>query len=166
MTRTEVVERFFESYVRHDHAAMVACLTDDVHFDDYAFDIRGSAVLAMWHWFCIPYGDRKEPVNVSDVVVTSACADDIGARYRVSYLYGRRQRPVDYVIQSVFRLRGGRIAEQHDSFATLTEWEFASSAFGFPLAALAITPILRPRVRKKALASLEAFMRDQGYPTV
>ena len=87
----------------------------------------------------------------------------INARYRVSYLYGDRERPVDYVIDSRFRIRDGRIAEQQDSFATLTQWGFASMAFGFPTSVLAITPFLRPIVRRKALASLESLMQANGY---
>lgn len=163
MIETNVVEGFFDAYRRHDHAGMAERLTEDVHFSDYAFDIRGTAVRAMWHWFCIPYAARPAPVEVSEVAVTPKSGEEINARYRVSYLFGDRQRPVDYVIDSRFRIRAGRITEQHDSFASLTEWGFASMAFGFPTAALAITPFLRPIVRKKAMASLQSFMREQGY---
>ena len=163
MSETNIVENFFNAYRRHDHGGMAACLAEDSHFSDYAFDIRGAAVRAMWHWFCVPYAARRAPVAVSDVAVAPTRGDEINARYRVSYLYGDRERPVDYVIDSRFRLRDGRIVEQQDSFATLTEWGFASMAFGFPTSVLAITPFLRPTVRRKALESLESFMQANGY---
>ena len=163
MSETSIVEDFFNDYRRHDHSGMAACLAEAVHFSDYAFDIRGAAVRAMWHWFCVPYAARRAPVAVSDVAVAPKRGDEINARYRVRYLYGDRERPVDYVIDSRFRLRDGRIAGQQDSFATLTEWGFASMAFGFPTSFLAITPYLRPIVRRKALTSLESFMQANGY---
>ena len=163
MTEKDIVERFFKDYRRHDHAGMAANLAEDVHFSAYAFDFRGAAVRAMWHWFCIPDAARRAPVAVSDVEVNPKGGNEVNARYRICYRYGDRERPVHYAIESRSRLRDGHIVEQHDSFSPLTERGFASMTFGFPTAVLAITPFLRPIVRWKALASLKSFMHTQGY---
>lgn len=159
MTETTVVQSFFEAYQRHDYPAKHAVLAIDTHFSDYAFNIRGEPVRTMWHWFCIAYGARKAPVEVSDVTITAAVAHEVRARY----LFGRRQRPVDYSISSRFRVHDGEITEQVDSFGSVTEWGFASMAFGHSLACLSVTPWLQAIVRRKAFVPLTTFMGLHGY---
>jgi hypothetical protein len=56
-----------------------------------------------------------------------------------------------------------QIIEQKDEFSSISEFEFAEIAFGFPLQLLALTPLLRIVVRKKAAEKLSQFMQDRGY---
>jgi ketosteroid isomerase-like protein len=142
---------------------MQAYLADDVEFSDFAFKIQGKAVRAMWHWFCIPYPPRPEPVKVPEFEIVKVEGDRVTARYRVTYLYGESLRPVDYWIRSTFTVRDGKIVAQTDQFDTLSTFQFARMAFGLPTALLAFTPLLRSTVQKKAMEKLNKFSREYGY---
>lgn len=141
------------------------CLDSNVVFSDFAFDkIQDKEVRAMWHWFCIPYSPRKDPVNVPEFKVIKAENGTVEAEYRVSYLYGDEQRPVDYWIKSSFRVEGNKIIEQIDTFKGFLQFiKFTGMAFGFPTQLVALTPVLRKTVRRKAVEKLRKFMNDHAY---
>jgi len=145
------------------------CLDENVTFSDFAFDIQGKEVRAMWHWFCVPYLERKKPIDVPEFEgvpefkIVQSKGDIVLAKYRVSYLYGEKQRPVDYFINTKFRLQNDKIVDQKDTFGNISQFEFAGMAFGFPLQLLALTPLLRIVVKKKAAEKLNQFMPDHGY---
>jgi hypothetical protein len=159
MSNTKTVEKFFQSYLKHDFQGMHACLDDNVHFSDYAFDdIRGPQVRAMWQWFCT----RTPPVDMLGYKVLREDGDTVIARYRVRYLYRADEkaepRKVDYVIQSALKLAGDKIIQQHDGFYEISEFDFAKMLVGMPKALLAHTPLLKMKVRAKMAANLKAFM--------
>jgi hypothetical protein len=162
MSNQQIVEKFLSCYQQHNYQGMQSCLDDDVHFSDFAFDIHGKKVVAMWHWFCIKYPPREKPIDVPEFKVLEARGDTAVAEYRVNYLYGEDQRPVDYFIKTRFTLRNGKIIDQRDEFFSISEFEFAKMAFGFPKALLGLTPLLRIIVKKKADEKLGQFMREFG----
>jgi hypothetical protein len=139
---------------------MQSCLDGDVRFSDFAFDIRGKEVMAMWHWFCVAYPPRERPIAVPEFNVVEESGDIVLTKYRVSYGSGEDQRPVDYFIKSRFTLKNDKIVEQHDEFSNVSEFAFAKMAFGFPTQLLAVTPLLRVIVRKRALEKLKQFARE------
>lgn len=162
MSNKAIVENFLSCYKNYDNQGMQRCLADEVQFSDYAFeDIHGKKVMAMWHWFCIPYGDRKNPIDVPEFSILEEGGDTIVAKYRVQYRYGKNERPVDYFIRSWFTIGNDKIVRQHDEFFSISEFEFAKMAFGFPTALLAFTPLLQMIVRKKAGEKLDQFMREK-----
>lgn len=163
MSSKELVERFLTSYHEHVFDGMHNCLDKDVTFSDFAFDISGREVKAMRHWFCVPYSPRTKPIEVPEFEVAKSDNDLVLAKYRVRYLYGDKQRPVDYFIDARFRVKNDKIVEQKEAFGSISEYEFAKMAFGFPLALLASTPLLRTIVRKKAAQKLRQFMDANGY---
>jgi hypothetical protein len=161
----EIVEKFLICYQNHDFNGMHDYLDSSVIFSDFAFDkIQDKEVRAMWHWFCIPYSPRKDPVNVPECKVIKAEDGTVKAEYRVSYLYGDEQRPVDYWIKSSFRVKDNKIIEQRDTFRSFLQFvKFTGMAFGFPGLVVAWTPLLRKTVRKKAAEKLNKFMHEHAY---
>jgi len=163
MSNEGTVRGFLNCYQQHDFKGMHAYLADNVEFSDFAFKIQGNAVKAMWHWFCIPYAPRREPVEVPEFEVIKVEEDRVMVRYRVDYLYGEALRPVDYWIRSTFTVRDGKIVAQTDRFDHISAFEFAKMAFGLPTALLAFTPLLQSTVQKKATQKLNKFSREHGY---
>ena len=163
MSSEETVHSFLRCYQQHDFKGMHAYLADHVEFSDFAFKIRSNAVKAMWHWFCIPYSPRREPVKVPEFEVIKVEEDRVIARYRVDYLYGEALRPVDYWIRSTFTVRDGKIVAQADLFDNISAFEFARMAFGLPTALLAFTPLLQSIVQKKATQKLNKFSQEYRY---
>ena len=158
MSNREIVEKFLSCYHNHDYRGMQSYLDEKIQFSDYAFDINGEKVNAMWHWFCIPYKPREKPIEVPEFEVIETKGDTVIAKYRVNYLYGKGKRPVDYYIKAHFTIQNDRIIKHHDEFFSISEYEFAKMAFGFPIAILSLTPVLRFFLKIGASNRLEQFM--------
>lgn len=161
MSNHQVVDKFLSCYQKHNYEGMQSCLGGDVRFSDFAFDIHGKDVMAMWHWFCTQYPPREQPIAVPEFKILEESGDEVLAKYRVSYSYGESQRPVDYFIKSRFTLKNDKIVEQHDDFFNISEFEFAKMAFGLPVQLLALTPLLRIVVRREAEKKLGQFVRER-----
>jgi hypothetical protein len=162
MSNEDIVKKFLTCYQAHDFHGMHDCLDENAEFSDFAFDIQGKEVKAMWHWFCIPYLERTKPIDIPEFDVAKSEGDVVTAKYRVSYLYGEKQRPVDYFISSHFKIHNDKIINQEDSFGSISQFEFAEMAFGFPVQFFALTPLLRIVVKSKAAKKLKQFMKDQS----
>ena len=163
MSNAEIVNKFFSCYKAHDYEGMHSCLDENVKFSDFAFKIQGSQVRAMWHWFCVPYLSRKKSVDIPEFEIIQSNGDVVVAKYRVKYLYGDKQRPVDYFIKASFVIQNDKIVEQLDTFSTISDFKFAEMALGFPFQFLAFTPLLRTLVQKGATKKLNQFMKAHGY---
>ena len=163
MLNKDIVKRFLTCYHDHDFCGMHDCLDENVTFSDFAFDIQGKEVRAMWHWFCIQYLERKKSIDVPEFEIVQSEGDIVLAKYRVNYLYGDKQRPVDYFIEAQFRLQDDKIVNQKDTFGSISQFEFAEMALGSPYQFLALTPLLRIMVKKKAAEKLSQFMKNHGY---
>ena len=159
MSGEETARKFFSSYQNHDFRSMQSCLDENVHFSDFAFDIKGHRVFAMWHLFCSET-DRRPPVDVPLFEIIDASGDFLRARYRVSYLFGESKRMVDYEIEAHLRLNNDRIIE-HTDISDIKKW--ASMAFPGPTYLIAHTAPFRKRVRKQAMDRLNDFMGDEAY---
>jgi hypothetical protein len=94
MLNEDVVNNFLTHYQNHKFEGMHDCLDENVTFSDFAFDIQGKEVRAMWHWFCVGYLPRPKPVDVPEFEILRSEGDVVFTKYRVSYLYGEKQRPV------------------------------------------------------------------------
>lgn len=150
---------FFASYKKHDSAGMDSCLDPEVEFCDLAFrKITGADVRAMWQWFCVPTESRTEPVKVPSFEILEAEGDSVQARYEVDYTLERKHR-VNYVIRSDFTLSNGRIVRQVDT-PTISNFQFAKKALGFPKCILGLTPMFKPLIRREMASKLAAFRKD------
>lgn len=161
MTNREVVSSFLAAYQAHDYVRMHSCLDGNAKFSDLAFQrITGADVRAMWHWFCVRTESREHPVSVLSFEILNAAADHVEARYQVDYTLERRHK-VNYVIQSDFTLRDGRIVRQVDE-PTISNFEFAKMALGFPKCLLALTPWFQRILRRQMSGKLADFRSSQS----
>src|SRR5919202_5003259 len=120
MLSEETATKFFSSYQNHDFRGMQSCLDENIHFQDFAFDIKGHRVFAMWHLFCSET-DSRPPVDVPHFEIINASSDFLKAKYRVRYLFGESKKPVDYEIEAHLLLEDGKISEHRD-ISDIREW--------------------------------------------
>jgi hypothetical protein len=159
MTNREVVMSFFASYQRHDAAGMHSCLDPQVEFSDLAFrKITGANVRAMWQWFCVPTESRTKPVSVPSFEVLKAEGDCVQARYEVDYTL-EGGHAVSYVIHSDFTLSNGKIVGQVDK-PTISNFQFAKMALGYPKCILGLTPMFKPIIRREMGSKLAEFRKN------
>jgi len=163
MLNEDIVKEFLTCYQNHDFLGMHNCLDENVKFSDFACDIQGTKVRAMWHWFCVPYKERKDPVDVPNFEITSSEGDLVSAEYRVSYFFGAKKRHINYVIKSQFRIQNSKVIEQKDLFGSISPYQLAQMLLGFTGQLLGFTPLFRMIVKKKFAKTLSQFMKDFGY---
>jgi ketosteroid isomerase-like protein len=147
----QTIERFYRAFAESDGDAMAACYTPDVRFSDPAFgELHGEQAGAMWRMLTSQATDLR-----IELVEHAADGDTGSARWKAWYTFSQTGRPVVNDVRAAFRFRDGLIAEHDDSFS-FHGW--SRQALGAPGLLLGWTPILRGAVRKKARASLDAFM--------
>ena len=149
MPNEDVVSNFFSSYREHDYKGMHNALDEEIKFSDFAFDIQGKEVRAMWQLFCSAT-EARPPVEVPWFEIVESQADRVVAKYRVVYpfrdktLLGERERKVDYVIEARLWLRNDKIV-RHEDVSDIRAW--ARMAFGYP----------------KCLIAGTAFFHDESF---
>lgn len=147
----DLIESFYRAFDAHDGPTMAACYARDARFSDPVFtDLRGEEPGAMWTMLTARGGDLSVELLEHDADDTSGTA-----HWVATYTFSETGKPVVNDVRSTFRFVDGRIAEQDDSF-DFGVW--SRQAFGVLGTLLGRTPILRAVVRRKARASLKAFL--------
>ena len=152
-----LIERFYEAFDRRDGAAMSACYAPGAHFRDPAFgDLHGDEVGAMWRMLTGRATDLSVELPSHDADETTGRANWIA-----TYSFGGSGRKVVNDIEASFRFADGLIADHVDDF-DFRRW--ARQALGPAGIAVALLPPLRARVRARARAQLDEFMRSEREP--
>ena len=149
-SNTELIERFYRAFARHDGDTMAACYAPDARFSDPVFtDLRGDEPGAMWRMLT----GRAEDLEVR-LEEHEADEERGSAHWLADYTF-RTGRRVHNDIRAEFRFADGLIAEHRDSFS-LYAW--TRQALGPAGLLLGWTPIVQRKVRKEARAGLDEFM--------
>ena len=152
-----LIERFYDAFDRRDGAAMSACYAPGAHFRDPAFgDLHGDEVGAMWRMLTGRATDLSVELRSHDADETTGRANWIA-----TYSFGGSGRKVVNDIEASFRFADGLIADHVDDF-DFRRW--ARQALGPAGIAVALLPPLRARVRARARAQLDEFMRSEREP--
>jgi ketosteroid isomerase-like protein len=149
---TELIERFYAAFDRHDGDAMAACYAPGARFHDPVFgDLTGTEAGEMWRMLTGRAADLR-------VELREYKADDSsgGARWIAHYTFTQTGRPVVNDVTARFRFADGLITEHVDDFSF---WRWSRQALGTPGVLLGWTPLLRRKVGGTARAGLDAYMR-------
>ena len=149
----ELIERLYDGLDRHDGEAMASCYAPDAVFSDPAFgELRGEEVGGMWRMLC----SRAGRLDV-ELAEREAGESTGTARWIARYEFAATGRDVVNDVRSEFRLSGGLIAEQHDSFSF---YRWSSQALGPAGKLLGWTPLLRALIQRRARGDLAKFMAE------
>jgi ketosteroid isomerase-like protein len=147
------IGRFYDAFAAGDGAAMEACYTPDVMFNDPVFQtLRGKEAGGMWRMLT---GQAKD----LQIELLSHEADGSSgyANWRATYTFTQTGRPVVNNVRASFRFADGLIAEHRDVFDFYT---WARQALGPTGMLLGWTPMVRATVQGRARASLDKFLRS------
>ena len=171
MSNIDIANNFFSCYASASKAqtesdkvkayeGMHKYLDKDVTFSDMAYNIKGTQVLAMWHWFC-----TKKPDPVMVTFAPSETIEKDGTVilvYRAQYIFGydandpsKKGKPVDYNITANLTFKDGKIISHIDE-ADIKDW--AKQAMGSFASAVSWTWPFKKLLGHKAIKKLEAFM--------
>ena len=152
---TQLIEKFYTAFQRHDSAEMVACYHPDITFTDPAFgELKGQRAMDMW---------RMLVERGKDLLVTfnNVQADDLSgsAHWEATYTFSRSQRRVHNIIEAQFQFQNGQIIRHTDTFDF---WRWSRQALGLSGVLLGWSPILQNAVRQTAIKGLDAFVAKRG----
>ncbi len=143
--------RFYEAFVRGDHAAMGACYHPEARFSDPVFpDLDAAQARALWRMLL----SRSTDLRVRFAVLQE-WAGGAEVEWQAWYTFSASGRPVHNRIRARMVFRDGLIIRHHDHFPF---WRWARQALGTKGLLLGWTPFVRGKVRRMAAASLRKAM--------
>jgi hypothetical protein len=133
---------------------MASCYAANARFEDPAFgELRGAEIGAMWAMLCEKAKDFR--LEYADMDANDAQGH---ARWEAHYTFSATGRSVHNRISARFRFEDGLIVDHQDRFDL---WRWSAQALGPVGLLLGWSPLVKGKVRKQALAGLNAW-RAQG----
>lgn len=154
-TNAELITRFYTAFQNRDGHAMAACYHPQVEFYDPVFqELEGARAKGMWIMLC----ERAKDLSIE---FSKVHADNsVGqAHWDAWYLFSATGRTVHNIIDARFEFEDGLIRKHIDTF-DFHRW--AGQALGLSGKLLGGTSFMQNKIRKTALAGLDAYMKKSG----
>jgi hypothetical protein len=146
-----LIHHFYTCFNNRDAKGMQDCYAENASFSDPAFgDLNARQVCCMWEMLI---GSAKNMRISYDHVR----ADDLSgsAEWIAYYTFSATGKKVKNKISASFVFGNGKILSHHDQFSF---YLWARQALGLPGLLLGWTPLLKNKVRRKALSNLRSYM--------
>lgn len=149
----ELIHTFYSAFKERNFRVMQECYADSATFSDPVFqDLNADQVRAMWEMFLVK--NDSLTIEYKNVELISEL---VTAQWTARYTLSSTGRPVTNTIRAIFRIKDGKIMRHTDSF---NFYGWTRQALGLKGALIGWTPLVKNRVRKTAMASLDTFMRS------
>ncbi len=150
----QLIQRFYDRFAHRDAEGMNACYAADVCFTDPVFqNLKAAEARAMWRMLARRATDLK--IRCSNI---AADADSGSADWEAEYTFSGSGRPVHNRIHASFEFANGLIVSHRDDFDL---WRWSGMALGLAGRLFGWLPAFQARLRDKARAGLDAFMRGE-----
>ncbi len=149
MDHAQLIQNFYNAFAAGDAEAMVSLYTDDIEFQDPAFGpLKGNNAKNMWRMLLKTPGIKISAGNIK-------ADDQTGSTDWVAeYTFSLTGRKVTNHVHAEFLFSNSKIVKHTDTFSF---WKWASQAFGLKGFLLGWTPLMKNKVRQRALARLSKF---------
>lgn len=130
---------------------MQNCYTENATFNDPVFhNLTATQVRAMWEMFCVKSKDLKiEFKNIR------ADQNNGSAQWTATYIFSLTGKKVVNHISAHFVLENGKIVNHRDTF---NFYNWTRQALGLSGVLFGWTPLVKNKVRKTAMKSLNNFI--------
>lgn len=152
----QIIEKFYNSFMKLDYMSMNSCYSDDIVFHDPVFLLlRGEEVKYMWEMLCT--NARDFSLSFSDIELLDE--EYATCWWTASYTFSKTGRRVTNHIKAFMKIRDGKITEHSDAFR-LSTW--ATQAIGWKGALFGWMGWFQRRIQKNARKSLEKFIMQKS----
>ena len=148
----QIAQTFYEAFKAHDAAKMASLYHQEATFNDPVFrGLTQIQVQGMWQMLI----ERSN--GLLEIDYHSLIGDDAMAQCtrEAKYQFSKTGREVHNVIHATMRFKDGLILEHSDHFDL---WRWSKMALGTSGALLGWTPIVRNKIRKMAMSSLDDYL--------
>lgn len=150
-SQQEIIEKFYSSFSRLDHAGMNACYSEHIIFQDPVFGLlQGDDVRTMWTMLCTNAKDFSlefGPIEIIDEEYATC-------QWKARYTFSKTGNRVENRIKAFMRIVDGKIVEHSDGFR-LSKW--IGQALGWKGVLFGWTGVMKRAVQKQARKSLEKY---------
>lgn len=152
----KTINKFYAAFQNRDYQMMGECYADNAVFSDEVFiNLDAGQTKAMWKMLCIKGKDLQLTCqNISANETVGSC------EWIAKYTFSLTGKKVENHIKANFKFEKGQIVEHKDSFDF---YKWSSQAIGIIGVLFGWTPMLKNKIRAKALKNLEDFIaHEQG----
>ncbi len=150
-----IINKFYSSFQKLDHAGMNSCYSDDIVFFDPVFGLlKGNEVRSMWEMLC---------TNAKDFSLSFGNIQHLDEEYSTcdwvaTYTFSKTGRKVVNKIKANMRFADGKIIEHSDGFS-LHKW--SKQALGFSGLLLGWNSFFQRKIKNQARRNLLRFMEQK-----
>jgi limonene-1,2-epoxide hydrolase len=153
---TTVVHTFFSAFIRRDYQTMQLAYRDDATFSDNVFGtLNAKETKAMWQMLI----EKGTDLKVNYGYVKAREGGIVTCEWTAEYSFGKNRRPVVNRIRTYMEIEDDKIVKHRDRF-DVHRW--AKQAIGTPGLLFGWMLFFQQGIRKKALASLYAYMKEKA----
>lgn len=153
MINTELINKFYTSFVNGNAEEMVNCYHNEIIFQDPAFGIlKGEDAKNMWRMLIErSKGDIK--ITFNNVKANDKTGS---AHWEAHYTFTQTGRPVINKISAQFEFKDGKIIKHTDTFDL---WTWSKQALGFKGYLLGWSSFMQKQINKQTAALLKAYVK-------
>ncbi len=150
-----IINKFYSSFQKLDHAGMNSCYSDDIVFFNPVFGLlKGNEVRSMWEMLC---------TNAKDFSLSFGNIQHLDEEYSTcdwvaTYTFSKTGRKVVNKIKANMRFADGKIIEHSDGFS-LHKW--SKQALGFSGLLLGWNSFFQRKIKNQARRNLLRFMEQK-----
>lgn len=149
----QLINNFYQAFLKLDSETMVSCYHDDIVFTDPAFgELKGKRAGAMWTMLCNNAKDLH--IQFSNVEATDL---EGKAHWDATYTFSKTGRKVVNSIDAKFVFKDGKIIAHSDNFS-LYKW--ARQAMGIKGLLLGGTSFFRKKLQQQTNKLLDKFIES------
>lgn len=145
--------RFYKALQQKDYAEMAKCYHEEAIFSDSVFqNLNKERVSKMWEMLL----KRGKDLQV-EYAITQVEDKEVKAHWTARYTFSQTGKPVVNEIDAQLEFKDGLIYRHTDTFDF---YKWSSQALGTPGSLLGWTSFFKSSIRKRALGSLDKYMKE------